>query len=222
MNKYLLLIFLAGLLLSALPIQAQENPGFNPDKAWNTLRAEYGAVIPMGTASKNSTGIYSLSYTRRYSGHWGWRGGVQYAPLNTSAMNYAGLPLAVVFRSSTASFDGRLQNAFDDSLEDASRNASVYQGDAYGKERTEKDVVANMLSVFLRRTEIFAGMTPGCVWGEGNQFSLTADAGITLSIPLWRFSLDFTPAFHYSFTHRVGEPATPWLFTVSGGVSFLF
>lgn len=220
-KRHIPLILLTGFLFLTIPMKAQK-PGFNPDLSWNTIRAEYGALIPLGPVPKSSTGVFSLSYTRRYSGHWGWRGGVQYAPFDAYAENYMGLPLAVVFRSSTNSFDGRLQRAFDDSLEDASRNASVYRGDAYGKDRTEKDIVANMLSVFLRRTEIFAGITPGYLWGEESRFSLTADAGITLSIPLWRFSLDFTPAFHYLFTDSIGEHPTPWLFSVSGGLSFLF
>ena len=93
---------------------------------------------------------------------------------------------------------------------------------AYKKQRMRNDVVANVLNIFLRRTEFFAGVTPGYMPGlePDHRFSLAADAGMTLSIPLWRFSLDMTPAAHYLVTKNFGE--TRWLFSLSGGLSFLF
>ena len=130
---------------------------------------------------------------------------------------------------------------------------------------TSSSVILNLFNIFLRRSEFFAGITPGYLLGPeshvpkvygmttssrpllmetgfqlNNRFSLSADAGATLSIPLWRFSLDITPAIHYLFTNNVTEsrqtfdiqnnnPTGPpevkpirWLFSVSGGLSFLF
>ena len=215
-----LFLFMA-LVLVSLSAKAQES-GFDPDHAWNTIRAEYGVLMPFNMVSKNGIGVCSLSYTRRYSGHWGWRGGVQYAPLAASTGNGFGFPLAVVYRSSTGSYDGRLQRAFDDSVEDITRDTSVYGKEGYGRDRMSKDVVANLLSIFLRRTELFAGLTPGCLWGDKSEFALSANAGITLSIPIWRFSLDFTPAFHFLCTDNVSDNSSRWFFSVSGGVSYLF
>lgn len=252
------------IVLISSTLAAQEKPEFDPDYAWNTIRAEYGAVIPAGTVSNKCSGLVSLSYTRRYSGRWGWRTGMQYAQLNAPVDHYVGLPLFAVYRFHTSTFDGRLQKAIDKSLDDLSWD---YGGDPpdYEKDRMRGSVVLNLFNIFLRRSEFFAGITPGYLLGEGastpsvygmttsagpvwletgyqlnNRFSCTADAGATLSIPLWRFSLDITPAVHYLFTKNVsenrqsvdpknntpiGQPTVKpirWLFSVSGGLSFLF
>ena len=61
------ILFSITLFLFLIPsVRAQEKLDFDPDLAWNTLRAEYGAVIPVGTVSNKSFGHFSLSYTRRY------------------------------------------------------------------------------------------------------------------------------------------------------------
>jgi hypothetical protein len=137
-----------------------------------------------------------------------------------------------------------------------------------GSDQMARDVVANFLFIVFRRFEGFVGVTPGYVFGnhstpgttlygasDGEQtvsaiyeegirlnrrFTLTADAGLTLSVPLWRFSLDVTPAFHYLITNNFSEyrqefdprPAqpvgstsfksVPWQFTLSLGLSYLF
>lgn len=211
------LISFVCIVLSISTVDAQEKTGFDPDLAWNTIRAEYGVLIPAGTTPNQSFGLSAVSYTRRYSGRWGWRAGVQYAPLETSTGPYFGLPLSAVYRFSTQPMGGRARNAWDASLDDMSWNGG---GDVPSskKEQMRNDVAVNFLSVFLRRTEIFAGVTPGCM--QGGKFTFAADAGVTLSIPLWRFSLDITPAAHYLVTRNV-EPVH-WVFTLSGGVSFLF
>ena len=74
------------------PAAAQVKPDFDPDYAWNTIRAEYGALIPAGTVSNKSLGLMSLSYTRRYSGRWGWRTGVQYASLDARSITTSDSP----------------------------------------------------------------------------------------------------------------------------------
>jgi hypothetical protein len=245
------LLLLACILLS-IPAGAQRKDGFDPDLARNAIRAEYGALVPFGTMPNNSAGFFSLSYTHRSAGHWGWRGGLQYAPIGTPTKDYVGLPLAVVYRASASTFNSRQQEYWDDD---------------FGRDRMKKDIFADVLSAFFRRTEIFAGVTPGyllgdesnrksvhgvawsddgrSIWTEAglqldNRFSLSADAGVTFSIPIWRLSLDITPAFHGLLTnsvseHRqnidpknnqpVGDPSVKpirWMFTLSGGLSFLF
>ena len=258
------LLSLTLFLLVFIPVSAQEKPEFDPDYAWNTIRAEHGALIPAGVLPNKSFGLFSMSYTRRYSGRWGWRTGVQYAQLNDPVDHYVGLPLAAVYRFHTSPYDGRLQKAIDKSLDDLSWNLGGDPPD-YEKDRMRGSVVANMINIFLRRIEFFAGITPGYLLGEesnptsvsgmttsdgpiwmktgfllNNRFSLAADAGVTLSIPLWRFSLDITPAVHCLFTNNVSENSQSfdfknnnpigqpnvkpvrWLFSVSGGVSFMF
>ena len=213
--KKVLLSF-ACIVLSISSVDAQEKPGVDPDSAWNTIRAEYGALIPVGTTPNQSFGLGSVSYTRRYSGRWGWRTGLQYVRVGTDS-NYLGLPLSAVYRFSTQPLGGRVLNAWNASLDDLSWNGG---GDVpqSKKQQMRNDVATNFLSVFLRRTEIFAGITPGYL--QENQVIFAADAGVTFSIPLWRFSLDITPAVHYV----ISEDLVPvhWVCTLSGGVSFLF
>ena len=245
------LLLLACIILS-IPAEAQRKDGFDPDQARNAIRAEYGALIPFGPMSNNSAGIFSLSYTRQSAGHWGWRGGVQYAPIGSPTKDYVGLPLAVVFRTSSSTFNSRPRE---------------YRDDEFGRDRMKKDIFADVFSAFFRHTELFAGVTPGyllggetdrktvhgaawsddgrSIWTEAglqldNRFSLSADAGVTFSIPIWRLSLDITPAFHGLLTdsvseHRqnidpknnqpVGNPSIKpirWMATLSGGLSYRF
>ena len=249
------------LLLVSSFASAQEKVRFNPDRTWNALRAEYGYLTPIDSDLAFGDAFLSLSYTRRFSGHWCWRAGVQYQLENTSIQDGIGLPVAAVFRTGTYGFDGSLRSAAKNSAAQV-----VWDGVAgYEPEQMARDVLANFLLILFRRAEAFAGLTPGYVFGnesvsrhsavsyppatasyrdEGirinHRFFLTADAGFTLSIPLWRFSLDLTPSVHYllanSFseyrqdidplTERpVGTPSLKpvrWQFSLSGGLSWLF
>ena len=249
--KRLLIVF-SSILLAVFPLAAQRKAAFDPDFTRNSVRAEYGALIPVGTVSNSGSGLMSLSYTRRFSGPWGWRTGVQYAPVDTDVHDFAGLPVAVVF--------GPFANSLDKTPRSNTGDYEPYPG------RFKRETVADILSLFLRRTEVFAGITPGYLFGDatgrsrgragitsstgqtqwmetsiqlGNRFSLSADAGVTLSIPLGRFSLDITPAAHCLLTdnfkecwqivdmnnHSVGQPEVKpvrWQFSVSGGLSYRF
>ena len=247
-----LLIISASIFLAVFPLAAQRKAGSDPDFTKNSIRAEYGALIPVGTVSNSGSGLMSLSYTRRFSGPWGWRTGVQYAPVDTDVHDYAGLPLAVVF--------GPFANSLDKTPRNNTGDYEPYPG------RFKRETVTGILSLFLRRTEVFAGITPGYLFGDatgrsrgragitssagqtqwmetsiqlGNRFSLSADAGVTLSIPLGRISLDITPAAHCLLTDNfkenrqtvdmnnrpVGQPSVKpvrWQCTVSGGLSYYF
>ena len=257
-------ILAATLFLVSLAASAQQKPRFNPDYTFNTVRAEYGVLIPFETTIADQSTFCSLTYTHRFSKHWGWRAGAQYAPEHTDVSDYVGVPLAAVYRSGTYSFKERTQGAVVNSVGDV-----VWDGlTGQGSDKMARDVVANFLFIVFRRFEGFAGVTPGYVFGDtpgtetnlygasdgerivssayeegiqlNRRFTLTADAGVTLSIPLWRFSLDVTPAFHYLITRNfseyrqefdphtaqpVGSPSlrsVPWQFTLSLGLSYLF
>ena len=263
------ILSLTFIISCTVSVTAQTKPGFDPDYTWNTIRAEYGAMTPLGTVSSMHSGLFSLSYTRYYAGHWGWRTGAQYARLTIPVEYYAGLPIAVVYRTSTAPFEGRVRKAWEESMEDIERDGAVTEYGyitGYERERMRGDVFANILTIFLRRTEFFAGVTPAYLWGKertrkgisgrasqdgraffteaglqfNNSFYLSADAGLSFSIPIWRFSLDITPALHYLFTDNfresrqdfdpvknspVGQPSIKrirFIGTISGGLSFLF
>lgn len=249
------------LLLISSFASAQEKVRFNPDRTWNTLRAEYGYLTPLDSDLAFGDAFLSLSYTRRISGHWCWRAGVQYQLENTSIQDGLGLPVSAVFRTKTYGFDGSLRSAAENSAAQVAWDGIV----GYEPDQMARDVLTHFLFILFRRAEAFVGLTPGYVFGKesvsrrsvvsyppatasyrdegiriNHRFFLTADAGFTLSIPLWRFSLDLTPSVHYllanSFseyrqdidplTERpVGTPSLKpvrWQFSLSGGLSWLF
>lgn len=260
--KRILLSF-AALFAAANFVSAQVKPVFDPDCAWNTLRAECGVLIPLGTDLADNSLQLSLSYTKLFSDHWGWRAGATYAFENTAVRDFVGAPMSMVYRSYTANFDGRMRDAAIYSAEDVVMDGVM----GYGTDRMARDVFTNFLGVLFRGFEVYAGVTPGYVFGDGKidrvsttyysgsgartelcdagiqlnrRFTLTADAGVTFSIPIHRVSLNLSPGFHYLLTNNFSEyhqdidPATfrpvgqptlrplRWQVSLSAGISYLF
>lgn len=256
-----ILLFLTVLLAAATLSSAQQQTRFNPDLTWNTLRAGYGVRIPMNSDLAPDGKAYSLSYIRRFAKHWGWRTGFEYQTENMGATNGVGLPTALVFRTNTYGFRDGVRNAVVNSAADLAWDSAM----GYSADQMRNDVFANILFILFRRAEFFVGVTPGYLLGDeptsdsvyvvsdgarttpyiqtielNRRFSLSADAGCTFSIPLWRFSLDITPAFHYLITdnfserHQEMDPATNipvgtpvlkplrWQFSLDFGLSYLF
>ena len=252
---------LVALAVAAVSAHAQEKPRFNPDLSWNTLRAEYGYWTPMDSRMSSGDAFLSLNYTRRYSGHWGWRAGLMYQTENTSVQDGIGLPVAAVFRTGTQSWGETMARGAESAASQLVHDARM---DYDAKESFGRGFGVFLLSLF-RRAEIFAGVTPGYMLGHSTiyrqtegysmdgtryesdkgirlnrRFMLTADAGFNLSIPIWRFSLDLSPAFHYLVTNNftefqqsidpltdrpIGAPSEKpvhWYFSISGGISWLF
>ena len=244
-------------------VSAQEKPIFDPDYAWNTLRAECGTLIPVSTDLADNSLQLSLSYTKRFSDHWGWRAGASYASENTAVRDFVSAPMAVVYRSYTASFGRRVRDAAATSVEQVAMDGMM----GYGSGRMARDVITSFVGVLFRGFEMYAGVTPGYVFGNGTiergtttyysgagprtemydagiqlnrRFTLTADAGVTFSIPIRHISLNVTPGFHYLLTNNFSEyhqdidPATlrpvgdptlhplRWQVSLSGGISYLF
>lgn len=256
-----LTVLLAALAAAAVSANAQEKPRFNPDLSWNAVRAEYGYWTPMDSRMSSGDAFLSLNYTRRYSRHWGWRVGLMYQTENTSVQDGIGLPVAAVLRSGTESWGETMARGAESAASQLVHDAWM---DYDVKESFGRGIGVFLLSIF-RRAEVFAGVTPGYVFGDGSigrrlegysmdgtryesdegillnqRFMLTADAGFNLSIPIWRFSLDLSPAFHYLVTNNfsefqqsidpltdrpVGAPSEKpvhWYFSISGGISWLF
>lgn len=251
-------LWLAVSILTASLSSAQEiKPRFNPDLTYNTLRAEYGMLIPISPGNPVKSGeLLSLSYTRRFSRHWGWRTGIQYATDYETFADHFGIPVSVVFRSGTYGFKESVQTAVN-----STASGIVWDGlTGYDSGDIASRALGNFLFFLFRRGEGFAGVTPGYLFGDektgwlsyssgidhqaglllNSRFTLTADAGFTLSIPIWRFSLDISPAFHYLVTNNfseyhqaidpqtgnpVGQPSLKplrWQFSLGFGLSYLF
>lgn len=221
--KRILLSF-AAIFAAANLVSAQDKPVFNPDLAWNTVRAECGVLIPLRSELADNSLQYSLSYTKRIFGHWGWRAGATYAYENNSISDFVGVPLAMVYHGNTVSYGQRMRDAAVTSAHQVAWDSAM----DYGSDKMARDVLSNFLFVLFRGFEAFAGVTPGYVFGDGTidretyytgsapqiyevgiqlnrRFTLTADAGCSFSIPIRRISLNFTPAFHYLLTNNFSE-----------------
>ena len=241
-----LLATFAVFCLSVLPLRAQVQAGY--DLPENSIRVEYGILTPMGTISNTNYKFTLLSFTHRFSGNRGFRTGVQYGPENTGVRTYVGMPLAFLYRVQTSSYEG----LFDDNV----RYDETWSDSKTREERA--NAFSNFLLLIFQRAEAFAGVTPGYLFGSAtgatavhgmatsdgksqlvttsillnDRFTLSADAGVTLSIPIWRLNLYVTPAFHYLFTdnfreYRQSATVTEtkpirWQASLSGGISFLF
>ena len=247
----------ATLFLVTLIASAQQKPRFNPDLTWNTLRAEYGLLLPMEDSHMvSSDSFLSLTYTRRFSRHWGWRTGIQYDTEMMSVEDHVGMPVAAVFRTRTYGFGESVPRAAAGAASTAFHEKTM----GYGSGEVAENAVFNFLFFLFRRAEGYVGVTPGYVFGHDNvyrhgaggrspydegirlnrRFTLTADAGFTISIPVWRFSLDLTPSIHYLMTgnfseyHQdfdpltdlpVGQPSLKplrWQGSIGFGLSYLF
>ena len=58
------ILFFVACFAAASILSAQEKPVFNPDLAWNTLRAEVGVQFPLGSEVAENGLQYSLSYSK--------------------------------------------------------------------------------------------------------------------------------------------------------------
>ena len=218
------ILFFAACFAAASIASAQEKPAFNPDLAWNTLRAEVGVQFPLRSEVADGGLLYSLSYTKRILGHWGWRAGATYADKNTSVRNYVGAPLAAVYRFNTVSYGQRVRDVAVTSAHQVAWDSAM----GYGSDKMTRDVLSNALFILFRGFEAFAGVTPGYVFGDGTtsretyftgsgpetydvgiqlnrRFTLTADVGCSFSIPIRHISLNFSPAVHYLLTNNFTE-----------------
>ena len=132
-------------------------------------------------------------------------------------------------------------------------------GNLYGYIRVSTREHASRFLTFITslisRVELFTGVTPGYIFGEDHlhwtsmsgvnlgepfqrgtvsphAFFLSADAGLSLVIRIWRMSINVTPAVHYYITdnYRLYNAALKqdlsspvrWQMSLSGGVNFMF
>ena len=205
-------------LFAALSLSAQEKNRFNPDQTWNTLRAEYGFLLPMDSSMASSDAYLSLTYTRQFSRHWGWRTGIQYDTEMMSVQDHVGVPVAAVFRTGNevSLFFRRIEGYVGVTPGYVFGHDNVYRYGAGGRNPYEEGIRLN------------------------RRFTLTADLGFTYSIPIWRFSLDLTSSIHYLPTgnfseyHQDFDPLTDrpvgqaiqkplrWQGSIGIGLSYLF
>lgn len=225
MKKILALTLLAlGLSLAA---QAQDDSSaLLEEDGFYTKNLRMEAGIYGGSGVDNYAGMLQLTRTYNFWGPLAYRTGVLAIGSGLAYDGYLGVPLSLSYCPGTTSLRDRLIWAAEESIVDIIIDVITGNTDKIGE-----DIAANLIAVLFARTEFFVGVTPGYWLGQKSdfnyghpRFSLTADAGMVLSIPLGRLSFDITPTYHYSFGKNLvtGEGPQRHFFSLGLGLSWLF
>lgn len=208
-------------LMLGIPAGAQEvqKQKFNVNASTQNIKADYGFYFALISDSPIDAQMAQLSYTRLFWKKLAVRGGLMVSPGAGGYSFLAGFPIALNYCPGTLGLEDALATAAGLSIADTVFDVLTGQPEAIGE-----DIAGNLLLVLFRRAEFFVGMTPGYFAGASSPLSLTADAGFILGIPIWRFGLNLTTAYHYSITKNVicrEEPVRSFL-SLTAGISYLF
>ena len=229
--KRILIILLGLLTLTAMPARAQEQAPlpvkFNPDYALQDIRADYGMYTSISPSSIDGNYL-QISYTRLFWRRFAWKAGACFLT-NPGGYDFLlGAPVAIAYKSGTTPFEDAIAYGLEGAL-----TSTVIDGIFGNTDRIADDILTNLLLVLFRRMEFYAGVTPGVCLGEAmlgsneevfGRFTLTGDLGMVLSLPIWRFSLNLTPAFHYAFigNYQIDNRVPRAYFSIGAGVNYLF
>ena len=210
MKKSFLLLALC--IWGSTVVYAQENRQYNQEIRFGAgVRGQIGKSSDWGSSE-----TLNLTYAHYNLHGVGIRTGVEFMPQNMHVDYYIGVPVAFSFRTRPYSFRESVAIGVESAAYGAVRDA--YSG--YGP--TAGTIVGDFLLGLFNRMELFAGLTPGYIAGTNdprhlsysvdrvtertmevrNRFSITADAGLSMSLRIWRFNLGFVPALHYYLTNN--------------------
>lgn len=217
-----IVLFLAG----TASLQAQTEK-FNPNYSIQDISAEFGVLTSVDDGNMDTI-FLQMTYSRLFRRHFAFRTGIMAAPEPGGYEYLAGIPLGISYKTGTVSFEDAAAYALTGAVSDAVWDGLFGYGD-----QIWNDLIANLFFFLFRRWEFYIGLTPGLYLGapsrnEGvstfGRFSLWADAGAVLSIPIWRFSLNLSPTFHYSFLDNYTTDGIPSrsIMSFSAGISWLF
>ena len=187
------------------------------DRYTKDIRAELGIMAQVNRDWEAAT--IQAYYTRNFIGRFAYRIGFQYAAGTDEAgiSSMTGIPVAIAYRPGTMSVASSLANAAGLSVYDVVRDG--YYGET---DRIGSDILTNFVMSLFRKSEYYIGVTPG--FYPERKFMLTADAGFSLAIPIWRFGIHITPAYHYCLLNPFADSEQPsrHLFSMTAGLSFAF
>ena len=203
------------ILVSFITILAQAQK-INPESYTRELSGGVGFSTPFS----NSYGAYAaywINYSHYLGRHTGIRLGAQFMPENLEIDNFVSFPVAVSWRTGMRTTSDAY--AYGGVLALNLLDAFVWDDDNFFA-----DLLAAFVLSLVNRAEVFAGLTPGYIFGESNllryyyqtvdgvhlyetsgirksgSLYMSADAGINLSWRIWRFTINMTPAVHYNVT----------------------
>lgn len=205
-HKLIIILFMT-LLSQHLYAQKSE---FDPTTYLNDISYSQGIYDNMQNSDLNIQGLnYRLEYGRFDYNGLGGRVGINYFSDDSGNLNVIGLPLLFAWRTRLTDqreFEQRLNDAIETTINDSYNNRF--------------SLINTLTSMLSWRLELNAGLTPGFSMGDGyrtvttvnnnqtafagmranNKFYLTADAGLRLTLRVWRFNLAFIPQYHYLIT----------------------
>ena len=202
---------------------------FHPEYSTRDIRAEYGLCFPVGMPTVEKSQSVTVLYTAQFWRSLAYKGGVQAGWKVWDYDSFIGVPIALAYRPGIASWKDALGNAVEMSVWDTVRNGATGRPDRIGSA-----ILSDLVFALFRRLEYCVGITPGYYAGaftgdpaeqtEGNRFSLTADVSMVFSMPIWHFSINVTPAYHYCFTQNAIYHNAPQrhYFSISAGLGWLF
>ena len=213
-NTYELKLFLLCFMLvlgTGMELYAQD-----PSQNRQEIRFGIGVSGPVGrSVGGDASEIFSLTYAHYGLNGIGYRFGAELMPNNLDFATSFGFPIAFSLRTRDRSFSESVITGVESAAAGAVRDG------IYGYEPTAGSILGDFLLGLLNRTEFFAGLTPGYIAGPSasvieesysgpmttlktmtleNRFSITADAGFSMSFRIWRFNLGVVPSIHYFLT----------------------
>ncbi len=226
MSTRSIIISLVLLLAGTASLQAQTGK-FNPNYSIQDISAEFGVLTSVDEGNMDTI-FLQMTYSRLFRRHFAFRTGIMAAPEPGGYEYLAGIPLGISYKTGTVSFEDAAAYALTGAVSDAVWDGLFGYGD-----QIWNDLIANLFFFLFRRWEFYIGVTPGLYLGAPSRnedvstysrFSLWADAGAVLSIPIWRFSLNLSPTFHYSFLDNYTTDGIPSrsIMSFSAGISWLF
>lgn len=208
MNVKGILLFSVLILCTATVTSAQKyKPGFQELRFGVGIRGPVDRSLGLGSSE-----IVSLSYAHYGQKGFGYRVGAEFMPKNMDVNPYFGVPVAFSARTRARSFSESVTTGLEAAAVGAVRDA------VYGYEPTAQSILGDFFLGLFNRAEFFVGLTPGYLAGTNvplNRFSLSADAGFSMSFRIWQFNLGFVPAVHYSLTKNYVSVSSTGL--VAGG-----
>ena len=224
MKKLFLIVALAAVSLSA---RAQV---FTADQSTQDITANYGWFFPLTKeANENQVRQYvAINYTANFWRSMAFKVGLQAQESKTYSA-IAGLPVGIAYRPGVRSWDESIGRG----VENAVANG-LFEGVNGQTQMMTDNLLWDLALILFRRTEFYAGVTPGYCFGpyspdslmeEGSRFWLTADAGVVFSMPIWHFTLNIPLAYHYSIFHNENDLVNKahWhYFSLGIGLGWLF
>lgn len=201
--------------------QEQVQFRFNPEYSIQDIRLEVGSLKSINGGSGDAYLLRGY-YTRQFWKQLAYRVGGQLSLGDLG--DGVGFPCSLAIRPGVVSWKQSIATATE---------ITVYNSVWLELNGTPESFGRNVFWTFLlslfRRTEYHVGLTPGVFTNlypdrdvpSRTYFRLTADAGIVLSIPIWRLCLNVSPTYHFALINTGTDPARH-LFSITGGVSYLF